>query len=112
VDGKREIVYLNNSTIAAVLAVGKICMQTKPSRRNLDSFVEPGGIPAVVRLLTKSTCRLTRVYAAKMVDSMLSSWTGMLEEEHLAEEVADLFFQAGEWIEAPSAVRHRETRAL
>jgi hypothetical protein len=91
-----ENVYLNNPTIMAVLAIGGICMQAKSSKRDLYSFVKSGGIPAVVRLLTRSTCRLTRVYAAKISEFLLSSWTGMLEEENWAKEVADLFFQAGE----------------
>jgi hypothetical protein len=96
-DGKTEIVYWNNPTAMAVVAMGGICLPLTSSRRNLDSFLEPGGIPAVVRLLTKSPCRLTRLYAAKIIESLLSSWTSVLEAQEWAEEIADLFFQAGEW---------------
>jgi hypothetical protein len=67
-DGKTVEVPFNNPT---AVVVGALCGATLEKGPLLDSFLREGGVTALLRLLSGSTCPLTGVYTAALVQSLL-----------------------------------------
>jgi hypothetical protein len=84
-----KTVRIDNAT---AVAVGVLCAASMKPGPLLDSFLKAGGIPAVVRLLRKSTCPAVLVYTATLIGRMLES-TGT---DRSIMELSEQFHQAGE----------------
>jgi hypothetical protein len=82
------------------VAIGILCASSMRPGPLLDSFLEAGGIAAVVRLLRKSTCPAVLVYTSKLISHLVLAahqdpgGPGRHPGSSLA--LADQFFQAGE----------------
>jgi hypothetical protein len=78
-------------------AVGVLWTANMQPSGLLDSFLEAGGIPAVVRLLRKSTCPTVLVVTTGLIGSLINSeeyWDG--RPGRSPADLADMFHQAGE----------------
>ncbi len=73
----------------------------------LDSFLKPGGIPALVRLLKESSCPLTLQLTATVVIGVLTCWDGVNQDWTV--ELAQKFYNAGEPGLACMPTRTRQT---
>jgi hypothetical protein len=91
VDGEVEVVRWDNP---ATLALAVLCGSVKEtSMRN--SFLDAGGVPAIVQLLGESTCFDTLTHITTLIDALLETTTtsdGVL----LSSAIADLFLSEGE----------------
>jgi hypothetical protein len=93
-----KTVYADNPVGVAVQILFASTMRPGPL---LDSFLEAGGIAAVVRLLRKSTDGPVLVYTASLITHMVNA-TRLDGRERGADPgsslpLADQFNQAGEW---------------
>jgi hypothetical protein len=97
--GRTEQICVNNPTAMAALAVGALCMTNLKSRRVANSFLNAGGIAAVVRLLKEPTCPIALRYIASSVETLLDWRLGMSKQHGLSPEPIDSFIEAGgeEW---------------
>jgi hypothetical protein len=92
-DDTEEIPFSNPTAVA----VGVLWAGDMTHRPLFDSFIESGGIPAVVHLLSKSTCPVTLRYCGNLIGDMLDSQaTSSGQRNKSSMELADKFFQAGE----------------
>jgi hypothetical protein len=96
VDDKPESIPYSNSTAIAVFAIGQLCLPYLNSRPMLDSFLKPGGIPALVRLLNESSWPQTLQHTATVVIAVLGCWGLPPVRRDWAFELANKFYNAGE----------------
>jgi hypothetical protein len=87
-----DVIHFNNPTGMAAAALSAAILSSGPI---LDSFLEAGGVPALVRLLRDSACPLTPIYAAGIIDTLLRSQTGPSARRGRPGELADRFLRAG-----------------
>jgi hypothetical protein len=100
-DERTVFIPFNNPTAVTLAGLSGPPLEKGPL---LDSFLEAGGVPALVQLLGGSTCRLTVVYTAALIHSMLletrvgpSGTLGLSSARpERASEVCHRFRQSGE----------------
>ncbi len=63
-----------------------------------ESFLEAGGICAIVRVVMESDCPVTCICTASFIQRLLDSQYGLRKTPSWSSEIADLFLQAGEWV--------------
>jgi hypothetical protein len=70
VDGAKEYVPFNNPT---AMAVASLCANSPYRNRELDDFLEAGGIPTLLRALCKTRCPLTTRYAVHFIEELITT---------------------------------------
>lgn len=97
-----DVVHFSNPTAFAALALGGICKQCLDSRPAINSFVEWGVVPALVRLLSKSTCPVTFRVTGHAIQWLCSGTSDILASQSERStwpqnlKLAEEFYEAGE----------------
>jgi hypothetical protein len=94
--GRTEQICVNNPTAMAALAIRVLCMTNLKSRRVANSFLNAGGIAAVVRLLKEPTCPMALRHIISTVETLLDWRLGMSKQHGLSPDPVDSFIEAGE----------------
>ncbi len=91
--GNTKVVEISNATAGAVQTLCAVDLHPGPL---LDSFLEAGGISAVVRLLRKSTDPAVLVYTSTLIRRMMDFANPDGDSGLSRLELAELFSKAGE----------------
>jgi hypothetical protein len=90
---RSDVLYFNNPTAIAVVALGGLKVE---SERFFESFLEAGGVSALVSVLRETDCPVTLFYTTAVIHRLLESQVGLRETPSWCSEFADRFLQAGE----------------
>jgi hypothetical protein len=91
VDGQSEVLPLNDPTAMALGSLRAIVSYSAPM---CNSFIDAKGAPALVRILSKSSCALTLAYTLDLIQGLLGN-SGRLGR---SQELADKLYHAGAWV--------------
>jgi hypothetical protein len=94
--GKTEKICLNNPTALAAMAIGRLCMAHLEKIPLDKSFLDAGGIAAVVRLLKEPTCPIALRSTASIIETFCDWLLGLGEEHGLSPDPVDSLLEAGE----------------
>jgi hypothetical protein len=91
VEGQNEAMHFNDPTAAATAALVTAGRFAGPL---LDSFLNAGGLPAVVRTLRESSCSVTLLYTVDLIEGLVGEEVPSGEPNHLC-ELAERCFESG-----------------
>jgi hypothetical protein len=102
VDGVQESLPFNNPT---AVAIATLCASSPYTGGMLDKFLEAGSIPALLRMLCKTSCPLSSRYALHFIQELMTTacppvlttmFPGILVAA--GRKIADNLCQAGAWL--------------
>ncbi len=93
---KTDFIHFSNPTAMAAVALRVICVLELDNRPLLNSFLQAGGVAAVVRLLHTTPCPITFNDTAMLIHSMLAWLLEQPETPGGFLGLANRFLEAGE----------------
>jgi hypothetical protein len=106
--GLKKPVHLNDPTPLAIQSLKAALNST----RLLDTFLEAGGIPAVVQLLRESNCTVSLVQTVDFIMNLMSHDPEQEISREQAGELGEALHESGIWSHRPFGVAQSEIKVV